>query len=91
MCALDSEQAALQVLAGRIDLVRAQLAPIQSRGALLDSYRRESICRLASPGETSGSATEVLERAYAIRWLELESDTFVASAEPDRPFEPVDE
>jgi hypothetical protein len=54
-----------------IALVRAQLAPISSRRALLDSYRRESLCRLASPDPNAGSAVEVLDKAYALRWAEL--------------------
>ncbi len=91
MSALDTEQATPQALAGRIDLVRAQLAPIRSRRALLDSYRRESLCRLVSPAEIAGSAAEVLERAYAIRWLELASDTAVAGAQRDPSFQPGDE
>jgi len=54
-----------------IAMVHAQLAPISSRRALLDSYRRESLCRLASPEPNSGSAVEVLDIAYALRWAEL--------------------
>jgi hypothetical protein len=58
-------------LTDRIALVRAQLAPIGSRRALLDSYRRESLCRLASPVESAESDVEVLGIAYALRWAEL--------------------
>jgi len=47
MAALDTEFAAPPALADRVAMVRAQLAPIRSRRALLDSYRRESLCRLA--------------------------------------------
>lgn len=55
----------------RIALVRAQLAPIGSRRALLDSYRRESLCRLASPVQSAECDVEVLGIAYALRWAEL--------------------
>lgn len=58
----------------RIALVRAQLAPIGSRRALLDSYRRESLCRLASPVQSAESDVEVLGIAYALRWAELKSE-----------------
>jgi len=75
MAAVDTEFAAPPALADRVDLVRAQLAPIRSRRALLDSYRRESLCRLAGGASASGSAAEVLEVAYAMRWLELENET----------------
>ncbi len=71
-------------LAERVAMVRAQLQPIRSRWALLDSYRRESICRLAAPALTAGSAAEVLELAYAMRWLELASDATGAEM-PDGP------
>ncbi len=91
MSALDAEQATPQALAGRIDLVRAQLAPIRSLRTLLDSYRRESLCRLMSPAEIAGSAAEVLERAYALRWLELASDGAVAAAQRDLSSPPADE
>jgi hypothetical protein len=64
-----------QALGDRVAVVRAQLAPIRSRVALLDSYRRESLCRLATSGIATGSAEEVLELAYALRWCELESDS----------------
>ena len=74
MSALDTEFAAPPALADRVALVRAQLAPIRSRRALLDSYRRESLCRLATTALSAGSAAEVLELAYAMRWLELESE-----------------
>lgn len=68
------EVAAPPSLADRVALVRAQLEPITSRVALQDSYRRESLCRLATTALSAGSAAEVLELAYAMRWLELESD-----------------
>ncbi len=74
MSAIDTEFAAPPALADRVALVRAQLAPIRSRRALLDSYRRESLCRLATSAQTPDSAAEVLELAYAMRWLELDSE-----------------
>ncbi len=75
MSAVDTESAAPAALADRVAMVRAQLAPIRTRNALLDSYRRESLCRLATPAPASGSAAEVLDIAYAMRWLELEAET----------------
>jgi hypothetical protein len=75
MAAVDKEFTTPPALADRVAMVRAQLAPIRSRRALLDSYRRESLCRLASGALASGSAAEVLEMAYATRWLELEKET----------------
>jgi hypothetical protein len=71
---VDREPAAAPALAERISQVRAQLEPIRSRRALLDSYRRESLCRLASTSPAAGSATEVLDLAYALRWLELDAE-----------------
>lgn len=75
MSAVDTEFAAPPALADRVAMVRAQLAPIRSRHALLDSYRRESLCRLATPDSVSGSAAEVLDIAYAMRWVELETES----------------
>jgi phosphate transport system protein len=72
MSAVDPEFAAPPALADRVAMVRAQLAPIESRRALLDSYRRESLYRLATTPVASGSAAEVLDLAYAMRWRELE-------------------
>jgi len=60
--------------AERVAQVRAQLQPIRSRRSLLESYQRESLCRLAIPALSSGSAMQVLELAYAMRWLELDAD-----------------
>lgn len=80
MSTADTEYAAPPALADRVAMVRAQLAPIRSRRALLDSYRRESLCRLATTSMASGSAAEVLDLAYAMRWLELEAET--PAAEP---------
>ncbi|MGD0861674.1 MAG: hypothetical protein ABSA21_02805 [Candidatus Limnocylindrales bacterium] len=71
MSATETQPASQPTLTDRIALVRAQLAPIGSRRALLDSYRRESLCRLASPDPNAGSAIEVLDIAYALRWAEL--------------------
>lgn len=71
MPAVALEPVAPPAMAERVALVRAQLEPIRSRSALLDSYRRESLCRLATTDLAVGSAAEVLELAYAMRWLEL--------------------
>ena len=89
MSALDPHYATPPALAEMIALVRAQLAPIRSRSALLDSYRRESLCRLAGPAQTTGSATDVLDQAYAMRWLELESDASIAELPSIPSFEQV--
>ena len=70
----EMELEAAPSLADRVALVRAQLEPIRSRGALLESYRRESLCRLAATPNAADAAAEVLELAYAMRWLELDSD-----------------
>jgi hypothetical protein len=78
MSCLDTEFAAPPTLADRVAMVRAQLAPIRSRRALLDSYRRESLCRIAATAQSPDSAAEVLELAYAMRWMELESETQAA-------------
>jgi len=75
MSAVDMESAAPPALADRVAMVRAQLAPIHSRRALLDSYRRESLCRLATPAAAVGTAAEVIDLAYALRWAELETET----------------
>jgi hypothetical protein len=80
MAILDTELTAPPALADRVAMVRAQLEPIRSRRALIDSYRRESLYRLATPAPPSGSAAEVLDLAYALRWLELEAET--QSADP---------
>lgn len=58
----------------RVALVRAQLSPIRSRSALLDSYERESL-NLLSHGATPGSEVQILELAYALRWLELPAES----------------
>jgi len=80
-----------QALGDRVALVRVQLEPIRSRVALLDSYRRESLCRLATTGLAAGSAEEVLELAYAMRWRELESDSSAEDSADDLRIELVDE
>ena len=80
-----------QTLGDRVAAVRAQLEPIRSRVALLDSYRRESLCRLATSGLATGSAEEVLELAYAMRWRELESNSPVDDSADDLWIELVDE
>ena len=74
LTALETDTEVQPPLSDRIAMVRAQLEPIRSRPALLDSYRRESLCRLASATTAPGSATEVLDLAYAMRWLELDDD-----------------
>jgi len=74
MSPIEAQTSSRPVVAERVALVRAQLAPISSRRALLDSYRRESLCRLASPTQNGGSAVEVLDIAYALRWAELAPD-----------------
>ena len=81
MSAIATQSASQPAIADRIALVRAQLAPIRSRRALLESYRRESLCRLASPAQDGGSAVEVLDIAYALRWAELAAEDVLA--EPD--------
>ena len=72
MSAVDGRLAVPQTLEARVALVRAQLQPIRSRSALLESYRRESLCRLAPT--SAGSPCEVLDLAYALRWRELAPD-----------------
>ena len=71
MSAIEAQVEPKPALASRIALVRAQLAPIRSRQALLDSYRRESLYRLASPASDSESAFEILDIAYALCWADL--------------------
>jgi hypothetical protein len=80
MPALETDLATVMSPSDRVALVRAQLEPIRSRMALLDSYRRESLCRLATTATASGSAAEVLDLAYAMRWLELETETPTAES-----------
>lgn len=75
MSAVELQPLPPQALGDRVAVVRAQLEPIKSRVALLDAYRRESLCRLATSDLATGSAEEVLELAYAMRWRELESNS----------------
>jgi hypothetical protein len=91
MSAIDTEFVAPPALADRVAMVRAQLAPIRSRRALLDSYRRESLCRLANTNTAPGSAAEVIDLAYAMRWLELETEPASADPSTDESGQPVDE
>jgi hypothetical protein len=83
MPATEIEMATGLVPADRIALVLAQLEPIRSREALLDSYRRESLCRLATTARAAGSAAEVLDLAYATRWRELKPDSPVNDSDED--------
>ena len=91
MPAVALEQVAPPALADRVALVRAQLEPIRSRPALVESFRRESLCRLATTDFAVGSAAEVLELAYAMRWLELAPDSPAEDSIDDLPIEMVDE
>ena len=91
MPAVALEPQAPPALAERVALVRAQLEPIRSRLALLDSYRRESLCRLATTEFSSGSAAEVLELAYAARWLELAADSVADQLGEGPPPEVLDD
>ena len=72
MSAIETAIATPSAKAELVALVRAQLAPIPSRPALLDSYRRESLCRLVPSNPSADAAADVLELAYAARWAELE-------------------
>ncbi len=69
-------------LAIRVAAVRAQLAPINSQSALLDSYRREALCLLTPTNGPLGAAAEALEIAYALRWLELGEPRRTEAARP---------
>jgi hypothetical protein len=92
MSALDTEFATPPAIADRVAMVRAQLQPIRSRRALVDSYRRESLYRLsAATTQAPGSATEVLELAYAMRWFELEPEPPTVDGRLDLPNGLVDE
>jgi len=91
MSIVDTEFTAPTALADRVAMVRRQLAPIRSRRALLDSYQRESLCRLVTPTTASGSAAEVLDLAYAMRWAELETEVPVVDQVVDLLDEMVDE
>ncbi|HET7494383.1 MAG TPA: hypothetical protein VFJ80_02975 [Candidatus Limnocylindrales bacterium] len=50
--------------------VRAQLAPVSSRAALADSYRREAF-HIASEFRCERPDPTPIRLAYALRWLEL--------------------
>jgi hypothetical protein len=54
--------------------VRAELSLITDRATLLDSYRRESLGRLASSLDRADYETAALDLAYALRWLELNAE-----------------
>lgn len=71
MSPIDTRSRGASALAESIAIVRHQLEPIRSRRALIDSFRRESLCRLAVSSACPAYATEALETAYAMRWLEL--------------------
>jgi hypothetical protein len=91
MSAVDMEFAPPPALADRVAMVRAQLAPIRSRRALLDSYQRESLCRLATTSVAVGSAAEVIDLAYALRWAELGTETTPVDPLADHSIGLVDE
>jgi hypothetical protein len=91
MPAVALEPMAPPALDERVALVRAQLEPIRSRLALIESYRRESLCRLATTDFCAGSAAEVLELAYAVRWLELAPDVAGEQFTDCSPAEVMDE
>ena len=91
MPAVALEPVAPPAVAERVALVRAQREPIRSRSALLDSYRRESLCRLATTDLAVGSAAEVLELAYAMRWLELAPGALAEESTDNLPAEVADE
>jgi hypothetical protein len=65
----------------RVAMVHAQLAPISSRRALLDSYRRESFFRSLTDLVCHGPEVQVLEMAYSLRWAELTPDDTVDDME----------
>jgi hypothetical protein len=54
-----------------VDRTRGQLAPIQSRPALLDSFRREASVSATRGALEAGLPPGPVRVAYAIRWLEL--------------------
>jgi hypothetical protein len=91
MAVLEADLATSMSPADRVALVRAQLEPIRSRVALLDSYRRESLCRLSTISIGAGSAAEVLDLAYAMRWRELEQESPIDDSGDDPMEGMVDE
>jgi len=54
-----------------VDRTRHQLAPLQSRSALLDSFRREASVAATRGAVEAGLPPGPVRVAYAIRWLEL--------------------
>ncbi|HEX7591807.1 MAG TPA: hypothetical protein VF375_07635 [Candidatus Limnocylindrales bacterium] len=54
--------------------VRAQVNKITNRAALLDSYRRESLGRLATSLDRTDYETVAMDLAYGLRWLELNEE-----------------
>jgi hypothetical protein len=54
-----------------VDRTRGQLAPLQSRSALLDSFRREASVAATRGAVEAGLPPGPIRVAYAIRWLEL--------------------
>ena len=54
--------------------VQAELGRITNRAALLDSYRRESLGRLATSSDSADYETVALDLAYSLRWLELNEE-----------------
>jgi hypothetical protein len=58
-----------------VALVRRQLAPIRSREALAESFRREAaVAVTATAGPSTGEPPGPVRVAYAIRWLQLGDD-----------------
>jgi hypothetical protein len=85
MSAVDPYSRRSSELLDSIAAVRHQLEPIRSRRALIDSYLRESLCRLTISSSAAADAAEVLEAAYALRWLELEGSESWPETEPELP------
>ena len=85
MAAVDTGSRRASALADSIAAVRHQLGPIASRRALMDSYLRESLCRLAISSPSAADAAEALETAYAMRWLELAGPEPWLETEPEFP------
>jgi hypothetical protein len=63
-----------------VELIRAQLAPIRSRGGLAASFSREAFH--ATPGEGRDDVPGAVRVAYALRWLELGSRRSVPAWPP---------
>jgi len=79
--------------AGRpgLALVRAQSSRSGAGRPSLSPTDVNSLCRLATTDFAVGSAAEVLELAYAMRWLELAPDSLAEDAIDDLPIEVVDD